>query len=152
MRRFGDAEVNHLRHRPAVLNHDEDVRRLEVAMNDALLMRMLHAVADLHEQLQSARVESWCRSQYSVIGTPGHVLHHEVRPAVVGGAGIEDRRDVRVIHQRQGLAFGVEARDHLARVHAELDELERDAAPDRRRLLGEIDDAHSAFAERPRIR
>ena len=35
-RRLGDAEINHLRHRHAVVQRDEDVRRLDVAMDDAL--------------------------------------------------------------------------------------------------------------------
>ena len=51
------------------------------------------------------------------------------RPSSVG-AGVEDLRDVRVVHQRQRLPLGLEARDHLTRVHAQLDELERDAAAD----------------------
>ena len=41
-------------------------------------------------------------------------LHHEVRPAALGGAGIEDAGDVGMVHQRQGLPLGLEAGDHLA--------------------------------------
>ena len=50
---------------------DQHVGRLEVAVDDPLLVRVLHRLADLDEQLQPlARVESWFWSQYSVIGTP----------------------------------------------------------------------------------
>ena len=80
------------------------------------------------------------------------VLHHEVRPAVGRGAGVDDARDVRVVHQRQRLALGLEARDDVARVHAELDDLERDGAANGLGLLGQIDDAHAAFAEQLTMR
>ena len=50
--RLGDAEVDHLRHRPAVLHGDQDVRRLDVAVDDALLVGVLDRLADLDEQLQ----------------------------------------------------------------------------------------------------
>ena len=50
---------------------DQDVRRLEVAVDDPLLMRVLDRLADLDEQLQPLRASSAAAaSQYSVIGTP----------------------------------------------------------------------------------
>ena len=36
-------------------------------------------------------------------------LHHEVGPARVGGSAVEHVGDVGVVHQRQGLPFGLEA-------------------------------------------
>ena len=74
-------------------------------------------------------------------------LHDEERPAAVGGAGVEDPRDARVLHQGQGLALGLEAGDDLLGVHPRLDDLQRDLAVDRSLLLGEEDDAHAALAE-----
>jgi hypothetical protein len=52
-----------------------------------------------------------------------------------------------VIHHRQGLAFGFEAGDYLAAVHAGLDDLERDAAADGVLLLGDEDQPHAAFPD-----
>jgi len=52
-----------------------------------------------------------------------------------------------MIHQRQGLAFSLEARHHTAGVHPQLDDLQRDTPSDRLRLLGDIDDAAAAFAQ-----
>ncbi len=52
-----------------------------------------------------------------------------------------------MVHHGQGLAFGLEAGDDLAAVHAGLDDLERDLAADRLLLLGHVDDAHAAFAD-----
>ena len=50
--RLGHAEVDHLRHRLAVVHRDQDVRRLEVAVDDPLLVGVLDRLADLHEQRQ----------------------------------------------------------------------------------------------------
>ena len=50
---------------------DQDVRRLDVAVDDPLLMRVLDGLADLDEQVQPlARSSSLFWSQYSVIGIP----------------------------------------------------------------------------------
>ena len=52
-----------------------------------------------------------------------------------------------MVHQGQGLPLGLEAGDHLAAVHAGLDDLQGDLALDRLGLLGHEDDAHAAFAD-----
>ena len=52
-----------------------------------------------------------------------------------------------MVHQRQRLSLGLEAGDDLARVHAQLDDLERDQPPDRLGLLGHVDRSHAAFAD-----
>jgi phosphoserine / homoserine phosphotransferase len=63
-------------------------------------------------------------------GGTGGQFHDEVGPLGVGGAGVEDLRDVGMIHQRQGLAFGLEPGDDLPGVHAQLDDLRGDFAAD----------------------
>jgi hypothetical protein len=80
-------------------------------------------------------------------GLAGDVFHHEVRPAGVGGAGVVDGGDVGVTQQRQGLAFRLEAGDHLPRVHTQLDELDGDDAADGMALLGLVDQTHAPFAD-----
>jgi hypothetical protein len=65
----------------------------------------------------------------------------------LGHSGVEDLGDVGVIHERERLALGLEAGDDLLRVHPGLDDLEGDAARDRLGLLGDVDDAHPAFAD-----
>ena len=57
LRGLGDAEIDHLGHRHAVVQRDQDVRGLDVAMNDALLMRVLDRLANLDEQLRA--VPGW---------------------------------------------------------------------------------------------
>ena len=57
-------------HRLAVVEGDQDVRRLDVAVDDALLVRVLDRLADRDEQLEALAMESRCSSQKSVMGTP----------------------------------------------------------------------------------
>jgi hypothetical protein len=52
-----------------------------------------------------------------------------------------------MIHQGEGLPFGLEAGDDRARVHAELDDLDGDFAPERLQLRGAIDDPATALAD-----
>ena len=49
---LGDAEVDDLGHGLAVVQRDQDVGRLDVAVDDSLLVGVLDGVADLDEQLQ----------------------------------------------------------------------------------------------------
>ena len=65
------------------------VGRLDVAMNDALLMGVLDRLADRHEQFQPL-----ARREVVVIAILGdrhalHQLHDEIGPARFRGAGIE---------------------------------------------------------------
>src|SRR6266567_915438 len=188
---FGDAEINDLGHRHAVVDGDQDVRRLEVAVNDAFLVSVLDGLADLHEQVESFAGGKVCLVAVIVDLDAADQFHDEVRPTSgkngwkrgerrgkrgsghafsaltldpspigwergagrwekvrsVGGSRVEHLRDVRVVQYRQGLALGFEAGDHFASVHADLDDLESDAAFDRLFLLSHINNAEAAFAE-----
>ena len=68
------------------------------------------------------------------------------RSSLTGKDRVEDVRDRRVIHHREGLAFGLEARDHLLGVHAGLDDLEGYLPVHRASLLSEPHVSHPAFA------
>ena len=52
-----------------------------------------------------------------------------------------------MVHEGQGLALGLEAGNHLGGVHAELDHLEGDPAPDGLGLFGHVHDAGAALAD-----
>ena len=93
------------------------------------------------------RVVSCCSSQNLVIGTPFTSSMTKYGRPLVRRAGVEDLRDVRMVHHRQRLALGLEARDDFARVHARLDDLERHAPRHRLHLFGHPDDAESALAD-----
>ncbi len=51
-----------------------------------------------------------------------------------------------MVHHRQRLSLGLEARDDLLGVHAQLDDLQCHAPPHRLRLFGYINHAAPAFA------
>ena len=82
-----------------------------------------------------------------MIGTPFTSSITKYGRPLVGRPGIEHPGDVRMIHHRQRLPLGLEAGDHLPRVHPRLDDFQRDGPPNRPRLLGHEDDAHAAFAD-----
>ena len=96
--------------------------------------------------------QPFSRSQVVLVAVVGNrlaadELHHEIGPAGLGGAGVEDLGNVRVVHQGQGLPLGLEAGDYLPRVHAEFDDFHRDFAADRFLLLGHVDIAEASLAD-----
>ena len=94
-----------------------------------------------------ARTGSRRRSQYSVIGSPlTSSMTKNGWPASVRAA-VVDAGDVGVVHQGQRLPLGVEPGQHRARVHADLDQLERHLPLDRLSLTGPVDGAHPPLAE-----
>src|SRR5262245_14849562 len=97
--------------------------------------------------------ESCARRQLALVailrdGYSWHVLHHEVRAAIISDTSAIDLRDVGMAHHREGLALTLEASDDLARVHAELDDFEGDPPAKRLFLLCQIHNAHTTLAER----
>ena len=112
--RLGHPEVDHLRHRPAVVQGDQDVGRLEVAVDDPLLVGVLDRLADRHEQLQPLpRASAGARRSNSVIGTPLTSSMTKYGRPSGGRPGVEHLGDVRVVHQGQGLPLGLEPGQHL---------------------------------------
>ncbi len=147
LRRLGDPEVDDLRGGPAVHLGDQDVAGLQVAVDDPLLVGVLHRLADGDEQLQPGPDRK--PMAVAVLGDrhPAHQLHHEERLAGRGGAAVVDAGDVRVVHQGQRLPLGVEPGQHGTRVHADLDQLQCHLPPDRFGLIGPVDGAHPPLAE-----
>ncbi len=126
---------------------DHDVGRLDVAVDDPFLMRVLDRRTHLTKERESlARAES---GLVAVLGDGDslHELHDEERTSLVRRARVEDLGDVRVVHHRERLPFGLEAGDDLPRVHAELDNLQRHPARHRLHLLGHPHRAEAALAD-----
>ena len=90
-------------------------------MDDGFLMSVLHALADTDEKVQALACAQLVLVAVLRDGNAGNVLHHEVRPALRSGAGIEHLGDGRMVHERQRLALGFKPRHHFTRVHADLD-------------------------------
>jgi hypothetical protein len=125
----------------------KDVRRLEVAVDDPLLVRVLHGLADLHEQF-----EALGRAQALLVAIarerhPGHKLHREERTPALGHPGVQHPGDVGVGRECQCLPLRLEAGEHLPRVHPELDDLQRHHPPHRRPLLGLVNHPHAPLAD-----
>ena len=76
-----------------------------------------------------------------------HQFHDEVRPAGFRRRRIQHTRDVWMVHHRQRLPLGLKAGDDVLGVHAQLDDLERHAPPDRLLLFGHENHAAAAFAD-----
>ncbi len=144
---LGHSEVDHLGDRVAVDFGDQDVRRLEVAMDESLAVGMLHRRTHLLEE-----PESIGERHVVAVGEAGesiatHEFHHEVRPTLGSHPGIEHAGDARVLHASKHLPFGLKSSEDLPRVHSEFDELECDLSPHRLLLLREPDRSHPALAK-----
>ena len=85
---------------------DQDVRRLEVEVNDAEVMDVVEGRGDLQDHV----VERVPVLPVEELGDalPGEVLHREVREAVVEQAEVEDLDDVRMLERRERRELGLE--------------------------------------------
>ncbi|MFO1008944.1 MAG: hypothetical protein U1F29_02655 [Planctomycetota bacterium] len=112
----------------AVVHRHQHVRRLEVAWItpcDARAGPPAHAREEPEALAQAElRLVAILRDRHAL-----DELHRR-STARRGRAAVEHLRDVRVLHERQRLALRLEPHDDLARVHAELDDLERDLVHD----------------------
>ncbi len=144
---MGDAEVADL-HR--AVGEQEDVRRLDVAVDHALLVRVVERVQDLrHDAHDVGDAEALVRLEARLQLASLDELHRDV-PDACFLAEIVDRHDVRVVEAARRVRLAAKAVDHLDRVLAgELvlaDRLQRDDALDHR-IVGFVDDAHRAAAD-----
>ena len=125
---------------------DEDVGRLQIAMNDSFRVRRFECVGDLSGEIeQHIDVE---RARANLVGQrfAFEQLHHdEVLRLVLFDR--EDRADVRMIQCRRGARFALKA-EKRRRVLREFSgkKLQRDMAAEFR-VLCFVDNAHAAGAE-----
>jgi hypothetical protein len=116
-------------------------------VDDALLVGVLHRLANADEQFQPLPGRQAVVVAKVGDGDALDQLHDEVRPARVGRPAVEDLGNVGVVHQRQRLPLRLEAGDDGAGVHARLDDLQRYLAADRLLLLGDEHQPHAALAD-----
>jgi len=110
-------------------------------------MGMIDGGTDVPEQLQAF--------PYSVLlvvtevrdGNALEQFHRKIGPSAGGRSCLEHSGDVGMIHHGQRLTFGLEARQHLVRIHSRLHDLDGHLPGDRLRLLRHPDNAESAFAD-----
>ncbi len=139
---LGQAEVGDVGLAPLV---EEDVGRLEVAVQDAALVRVVHRAGHLHHQLNKpTRCIAWALRQTP----PLDELHaEEVLPLML--ADLVDGHDVRVVEVGGVFGLGAEAAQLVgAGQGAVADHLEGHQAA-QRQLPRPVDDAHAAARDFP---
>ena len=87
-----DAEVEQLRR---AVGRDKNVRGLEVAMDDQILVRVLDGGAEIDEELQPLAQVELPLVAVLIERLAFDVLHYQVRLAVLRLARIDQSRDVR---------------------------------------------------------
>src|SRR5512139_1654197 len=75
------------------------------------------------------------------------MLHHEIGQTCFGSACVINNGDIWVVQQRKGLAFGLETGDYLPRIHARLDDFQRNHAFYRFILLSKVNNGKTALAK-----
>ena len=130
-----------------VIARFEAERQVLALMDHPNIAKVLDGVANLDEE-----VEPFLGAKVGLVAVVGdldapHQFHDEVGPTHVGRARIEHLGDVRMIHHGQCLPLGLEPRDDLLGVHAQLDHLEGHFAADRLFLFGDIDHAAAALPD-----
>jgi hypothetical protein len=85
----------------------------------------------------------------AIMGDPhaSNQFHHEKRPAYLSCSGITNASDIRMIHHRQRLPFGVKARHDILGIHPQLNDFQSHAPSDWLLLLGHVHDAATAFTQ-----
>ena len=125
---------------------DEDVLRLDVAMDEPRCVRGVECRRDRCEQAQRAGGVELARVDEVLQRVAAHVAHREIQ-AVLGLAGVVDRDDVRVVERRLDLALAAEARaERLVGGQRRVEQLQRDRAV-QGLLRREVHGAHAAAAE-----
>ena len=117
-------------------------------MDDPFLVGMLDALADRHEELQPlADRQPVCIAVLRDLHTLD-VLHDEIGAPGLRRTSVDDAGNAGMLHEGERLTLRLETGDELLRVHAELDEFQRDRPLDRLFLLGLPHLSHASLAER----
>jgi len=124
---------------------EEDVVALEIAVNDAKVVRTRERRGHLLEHVDAARERHGATRELTRERRTHEVFHDEVELALFGLADIVDVDDVRVIDAIGGARFSEHPCAEV-RLPAEIgaNELERDDAIDEH-VACSVDDAHTAF-------
>ena len=116
-------------------------------MNNALLVSVLDGVAKLNKKSKAFLQRELIR--LAVIGNPNSAnqLHHEKRATGCSCPAVQHACNARMIHERERLAFRFEPGNDALGVHAQLDHLDRNLAPNGFALLSPINDAEAPLAD-----
>ena len=144
---LGDPKIYHFHDGLVVVQRNQHIGRLDVAVDDSFVMRVLNGLADIDEQFQSLRCgQPIIVTEFGDRDAP-HQFHHEVRSSRFRGPAIVHLGNVGMIHQGQRLTLCVKACEHLLGIHPWLDDLQRHLAADGLGLFGHVDHTHAPFAD-----
>ena len=142
---LGDAEVEQVN---LSLRVDQDVGRLEIAMDDQSRMRVRDRAGDLRDERDPGAYVELVLAAVDVDRLAFDVLEREIRPAVLGDARVIQASDVRMLERREDLALLSRALGEL-RQRPPVRQLQRDLSPqDAVGALRQPYGAHAAFADR----
>ena len=104
----------------------ENIRRLQIAVNDEILMCKRNRRADFAEKIQTFfEIEIFCVGKF-YDRFAFDIFHHEKRQIIVGRAAVNKMRDVRMFERGENLPFVVKTLQNRVRIHSAFDEFERD--------------------------
>ncbi len=125
---------------------EQDIFGLDVAVNHSPPMRVVERIGDVAgDPDRFVDTELSLAIQFVAEGLPVDEGHHVIEEPI-GGAGIEEREDVRVLETRRGLDLLHEALGAQHRGQLWLQHLERDPAIVLE-ILRQVDGRHAARAE-----
>jgi hypothetical protein len=123
----------------------QDIRRLEIPMNDEVLVGVVHRGANRLKQFQSGIDVQPMRIAESIDGDAVDVLHDDVGASVRQGPAVQEMSDVRMIELGQNLAFQLEPRVHPDRQRSPMHDFDRHLLLELRiGAFGQINLAHAA--------
>ena len=106
LEQLGNAEVQELC-RP--VRSDEDVLRLDVAVDDEPLVGVRDAVTDLQKERETIVEREIALRAVPIDRHAVDVLHHEIGPTLGGRAAVEQPRDVGVLQPGEKLPLAMES-------------------------------------------
>ena len=143
---LGDAEVQQP---DLAVVRDEDIGRLEVAVDDQPAVRVRDGLHDLEEQAHASTHVQPFLLAVRADGPAGDVFQRQIGPAFRRHARIVEPRDVRVFERGQDVALTSHARDEVGPPGA-IRQLQGDLALQQAvGALGQPDGAHAACADGP---
>ncbi len=132
---LGDAEVNDLGHRSAVMQRDKDVRGLMSRWMDMPLMRVLYGVADPMNRSRRSRAALVLVAVIRDFDAANQLHQQGGRSPVAPASRTLAMFGWSIMASASRLASN---RRDIPRIHAPADDLERNAAADGFGLLGDV--------------
>jgi hypothetical protein len=127
----------------------EDVRGLQVPVDDRPLVGVLDRIAGLEEEAQALPDVQSVPVAEGREGLTGDVLHGEEGAAIGGLPGLVEAGDPGVLEEHEDAALPLEPSQYLGAAELRPEDLEGDLFPDRLALEGEEDLPESSLADLP---